>query len=77
LLLFSLLVSSWASLSALPLLTTGGTVNMPSFSEPVRVDRAVTPGTTEHHQVLARRVTFREPPDRTGPEWFDENSEEL
>jgi hypothetical protein len=50
---------------------------MPSFSEPVRVDRAVTPGTTEHHQVLARRVTFREPPDRTGPEWLDEHSEEL
>ena len=52
-------------------------MNKPAFSQPDRAPYAVTPGTTPDHQLWARRVRFIEPPDQTGPEWYDKHSEEL
>lgn len=75
--LFSLPASYWASSSAPHSLTTGGTVTKPAFSNPDKTPVAVTPGVTELERAAARRVRFNQPPDRTGPEWYDENSEEL
>lgn len=49
----------------------------PDFSNPDKTLAAVTPGVTPEHQRQARRVVFHQPPDRTGPEWQDEHSEEL
>lgn len=49
----------------------------PTFSNPDKSPVAVTPGVTELERAAARRVHFNQPPDRTGPEWYDENDERL
>lgn len=49
----------------------------PTFSNPDTSRLSVNPGTTALDIAAARLVRFTPAPDRTGPEWLDENSEEL
>lgn len=52
-------------------------MNKPAFSNPDNSRLAVNPGVTALDKAAARLVSFTAPPDRDGPEWFDEHSEEL
>lgn len=52
-------------------------MSKPTFSNPDDSRLAVTPGVTDLERAAARLVRFNQPPDRTGPEWFDEHNEEL
>jgi len=52
-------------------------MNKPVFSEPDKSPLPFTPGVTALDIAAARHVRFTPAPDRDGPEWYDEDSEEL
>lgn len=52
-------------------------MNKPAFSNPDISRLAVNPGVTALDKAAARLVSFTPPPDRDGPDWFDEDDERL
>jgi hypothetical protein len=52
-------------------------MSKPAFSDPDKSRLPVTPGVTALDIAAARLVPFRQPPERTGFDWLDEDSEEL